>query len=875
MLNAIWWFITAEAIGLAVFPLAYFLFPRLRDRGYSLTKPIGLLLVGYLSWILAWMHVLPSVRLSIVAMLVVIAAVSARLAWSRRRELAEFIARERTVILVTEGIFVAVFLTWVLYRAFDPSISHTEKPMDFAFLNASVRTVFGTPEDPWLSGGSISYYYLGHWMMSVMTKLTGVAPSISYNLALALIPAMGLAAVFGLVYNMVSLDRGRRTWAIAGGLLAALVLGFVANLEGVLEFMRANAIGSQGFFDWIGIEDLDGPSAAATQSWRPDDFWWWWRASRVINTFDGGVGLDYTIQEFPFFSFILGDLHPHMMSIPFVMVFLSLCLHLLLSRTMLWTGTGVARYAPVVAIGVSLGALGMTNAWDLPVFSVLLVAVLLINAYSMHARETLGNLLAAGRSVPAARRVLHGLTRWGDASGVAASVRGPYQRGGPPSRRSLRRERRPEAALPTAAAPTGSIQRSLAVATALWLAVMLLGLVLFAPYYLSFASQFNGIYPVTAATTRPVHMFLIWGLAILAVAPFVVAAFWRTTVERGWAGMARLALAVGFLPYVVWAMLHLVRGGEGADLAGRFFHVLPFGLAIAITVYTGLWLARRGASAGMLFAVVLSALGLLLIMGPELLYVGDFFGTRMNTVFKFYYQAWMVLAVASGFVLYYWSSLRHSLSTWKRLLAYAWAAGFIVLLAGSLYYPAAAAASKGALAREAATLDGLAYVQQSDPGEFDAIQFLRANAERGSVIVEAVYRYCPDRTPVCAKEDERFGGDYLQFGRISASTGIPTVVGWVGHEHQWRGGSDAPFVERARDVATIYETLDVEEAKTLLDRYDVDYVYVGARERQTQPILAWDRGKPYEPEGLDKFESFMETVFSSDGVVVYRLRGEE
>ena len=154
MLNTLWWFITAEAIGLAVFPLAYFLFPRLRDRGYSLTKPIGLLLVGYLSWILAWMHVLPSVRLSIVAMLVVIAAVSARLAWSRRRELAEFIARERTAILVTEGIFVAVFLTWVLYRAFDPSISHTEKPMDFAFLNASVRTVFGSPEDPWLSGAN-------------------------------------------------------------------------------------------------------------------------------------------------------------------------------------------------------------------------------------------------------------------------------------------------------------------------------------------------------------------------------------------------------------------------------------------------------------------------------------------------------------------------------------------------------------------------------------------------------------------------------------------------------------------------------------------------------------------------------------------------
>ena len=144
--------------------------------------------------------------------------------------------------------------------------------------------------------------------------------------------------------------------------------------------------------------------------------------------------------------------------------------------------------------------------------------------------------------------------------------------------------------------------------------------------------------------------------------------------------------------------------------------------------------------------MILAALGLLLIMGPELLLVGDSFGNRMNTVFKLYYQAWILLAVAAGFAVYYWSSLRVSLSGWPRALSAAWAAAFVALLVGSLYYAAAAPISKGDPFHSDATLDGLAYIDRHRPGEYEAIRFVRENVGRGSAILEAV------------------GGDYSEFG---------------------------------------------------------------------------------------------------------------
>ena len=776
MVNVVLWLVAVEVIGLAVFPLCYYLLPTMRDRGYSVSKPLGILLIGYLSWILSVLHLLPSAQITVAALVIAVAALSWWWAWGRRRELLDFLARERTAILVAESVFLAIFLVWVIYRAYDPAINHTEQPMDFAFLNASVRSDVGTPEDPWLRGESVSYYYFGYWMMGALTKLTGIASGVSYNLSLALVPALGATGIFGLVYSMVRADLGRLRYALVAGVASAVLLVGAANLEGVLEYARANQIGSSSFWDWVGIDGLDGPAPTLTQSWRPEEFWWWWRASRVISSYDDGVRIDSTIEEFPFFSYILGDLHPHVMSVPFVLLFLAVCWNLYRSPVHIWRELDRRSYMTIVLAALTLGGVAFTNMWDLPVFAAVLVAAVTLNLYAVRG----GSLWTLVRGV-----------------------------------------------VPLSAAIIG------------------LALLLILPYLLSFTSQVSGIAPVLDGTSRPIHLFIVWGLFLVAVTPFILGVFWRTTVRDDWPGLTLLSLVIGFAPYLLWALVHLALGGTLGELPSRFVHVLPFALLIAIATYSALWLSSDGQSApGKVFALLLSTLGLMLIMGPELLYVDDSFGgdlERMNTVFKLYYQGWVVLAAASGFAIYYWGSIRERAAGMRLFSTNIWAAVFVALLIGSGYYSLAAAASKGDLLGDGVALDGLAAGSGRESAEYRAILALRRDAGVDSAVLEAV------------------GGDYSDYGRVSASTGIPTVLGWPGHERQWRG-SDRLLVGRENDVATIYKTQDLDEAKILLDKYRVDYVYVGARER-----------RKYGADGLAKFAEFMEPVFDDGGVTLYRL----
>ena len=715
----------------------------------------------------------------------------------------DFVARERTALIVTEAVFLSVLIGWAVFRAYDPAIDHTEQPMDFMFLNATVRSYLGSPEDPWFRGEPVSYYYFGYWMMGALTKLTGIPSNVSYNLSMALIPALGAMGIFGLVYNMVRSEASRLRYAVAGGIAAALLLTVAANLEGVLEFMRANAMGSAPFWDWVGIDGMDGAPAALSDSWRPQEFMWWWRATRVIGAFDGGQTLDYTIHEFPFFSFILGDLHPHVMSLPFVILFLAFCWQLLRSPMLIWRPFHLRTYATVVAMALSLGGLAFINHVGLAgllgaftghrwVEGVFRPRRARMGGYQRRCTDRYGGDRRCVYLVPAALSWLH-------QSGLRHRRRGARDHEASPSPSRLGAVPGGGHALHPGRLLADDRGRRLGQADG--------GLV---------ARRIRAICSlgVPASGTRR-HVGRA-GREVPARPP-VGPSHQHSRVQRSLAGQE-----------------------------GRVCH-------------------------GQGFALALSALGLLLIMGPELLYVDDAFGgawERMNTVFKLYYQGWVLLAAASGFALYYWGSLRERVSGWRSLLTRFWAVGFAVLLVGTAYYPLAAAATKGNLFHEGVTLDGLAYIDQASSGEYGAIRLIRKTAQRGSAVLEAV------------------GGDYTAFGRISASTGVPTVMGWEGHERQWRGTgisvggalanvarglfgggetvwdrSEPAYGERDRDVATIYQTQDVEQAKELLAKYRVDHVYVGSRERQK-----------YGRDGLSKFPSFMETIFDQDGVAVYRLR---
>jgi len=306
-------------------------------------------------------------------------------------------------------------------------------------------------------------------------------------------------------------------------------------------------------------------------------------------------------------------------------------------------------------------------------------------------------------------------------------------------------------------------------------------------------------------------------------------------------------LGIIFFPFFIWAAWQLGWSTviwSTAPLivvAERFLNVLPLALLLFVALYS---LARRvesQSSPSVTYVLVLATLAMLLIFGPEFLRVDDLFHNRMNTIFKVYYQAWILLALVSSFSLYFLSSLKPSSRSALRVAMRGWWGLIGVLLIASVYYPVEAAFSKSGQFGSRTTLDGLAYLTRSSPGEYAAIVWLQKNANEGDGLLEAV------------------GDSWTSYSRISSSTGIPTVLGWPWHEHQWRGSRE-PFEGRAEEVRSIYTTLDTSEAARLLSKYDIKYVVVGQRERSS-----------YGTQGLAKFSQMGDVVFSQDEVTIYEI----
>ena len=790
MADALVWFLTLEALGAAALPWAYCLFRFLPDRGISLAKPAALLLLSYAVWLLGLTHLLPNTQLTIWALFLCLAVGSAWLAGRQWEEMREFLRRNWTVLIIAELVFIGLFAGWTVVVSGSPGITHTEKPMDFMLLNAAFQSRFFPPEDPWLSGHSISYYYFGHIIMATLSKMSGIATSVGYNLSIATLPALAGAACFGLLYNLVRLSGGSFRWAKGVGAASPAFILLAGNLMGALEFIRLRGWAGAGFWDWVAINGLDaGPVAGVV---FPGDFWWWFRSTRVIGTSSDGVTLDYTITEFPAFSFLLGDLHAHVLSIPFFLLAIGAVLNFYNSGERLELAWLRRHPAQAMAVALSGGALAFINFWDFPTFLALLAAALVLKG----CRDYPGSLLQA--------------------------VNG---------------------------------------AALVFLPMFALSVALFLPVYFTFSGQASGVLPLREVATRPFLLFIVLGLFLLPSLALLAQLMRRMgRPEPSDAPVVVVAFLLAVIPLGIWMatafMFALITDGTGAaiaDLGRRLTLALPGAIAVAAAAYCAAMLARQKREPASSFVLLLVALGIFIIMVAELFHIVDSFGgawRRMNTVFKVYYQAWLLLGIAASFGVYsLWSGRWRLPQNWRlrAFLAlsgrYGGAAVLAILLAASLYYTVGAALDRGgayAGPPEGHTLDGLAYLAVEEPGEYEAIKWLRHEAAPGR-IVEAV------------------GDDYSRFGNISASTGLPTLLGWKGHELQWRGSSQ-PFAGREEDVAAIYSGEDPARALRLLNDYGVRYVYLGSRERET-----------YGVSGLPKYSGFLRTVFGHDGVVVYEV----
>ncbi|MBO9310412.1 MAG: hypothetical protein J7551_11595, partial [Chloroflexi bacterium] len=360
-----WWLISLTAAWL-VLPLCLRLFHALPSRGYAVARAAGILLVGYVFWLLNNLGLLRNTSGSILLAALIVLSVSliVYLTWRERPALGAVLRQNAALIGAVEALFIVLFVGWAAVRALNPDLTATEKPMEMAFLSAARRSAQFPPHDPWLSGYAISYYHFGYILIGGIANLSAVTNGMAFNLGIALLFALTGVGAFGVAYDLVAMRRATLRARLAIGCLAIVLSILMGNLgTAIVEIPFQTRLAPPEYLAWMNLEERDSYSVGCPPSGSVDPsnwcFWWWFRYSRVVRDLDlsGRPLAIQPITEMPIFSYVLADLHPHVLSMPFVMLMLALALNLVLGKRPL-------QAWELVLHGVYVGGMIFLNSWD-------------------------------------------------------------------------------------------------------------------------------------------------------------------------------------------------------------------------------------------------------------------------------------------------------------------------------------------------------------------------------------------------------------------------------------------------------------------------------------------------------------------------------
>lgn len=355
----IWWLLSV-IIGIGFMPLTSRLFSRFRDGGWIFSKSIGIFISGYVMWLLSVTKIMKFSSLNCILILVACILVNVVTAYYLYKKDGVKPSFSVKLIVIEEVIFLAVYLIWTYLVAFKPAAYGTEKFMDYAFMTSMMRADYMPPADPWYAGEAINYYYGGQYLAVYLTKVSGVSVGNAYNLMRNTIAAFAFAMPFSMVYQLV--DRLQihtkksvnSKWCYTGGALAGLAVSFCGNMHYVI-------------YGWLIplIEKIIGKNLTENRYFFPD-------STRYIGH-NPEIKGEHTIHEYPSYSFVLGDLHAHMINIMFVLVVLGLALAWLLKMEKKDSGLKLkeALLQPeILLIGFFTGMFRFTNFWDFPIYFV-------------------------------------------------------------------------------------------------------------------------------------------------------------------------------------------------------------------------------------------------------------------------------------------------------------------------------------------------------------------------------------------------------------------------------------------------------------------------------------------------------------------------
>ena len=682
------WYLLALVLGAAAMPLTGRLFRRFQDRGWMFSKVTAIAVSGFLTWFLVAVKIIKFTTMTCIVVTLVCAAASFILYCREQKAGFECIPfAHLDLVYAEELLFFAAFLLWTYFAGFHPAAYGTEKFMDYGFMEAMMRSKTLPATDLWYSQGKINYYYGGQYFAVFLTKLSGAKVELTYNLMRTFVAGLAFAMPFSLVHQMVT-DRLGKTgsrWKKALPSVTGILAGISVSIAGNMHYVVYGQIIPF-------IQKLKGEEVSSY--WFPD-------ATRYIG-FNPDVE-DKTIHEFPCYSFVLGDLHAHVVDIMFVLLLLGLLYAWMKKvRTTELSGESMSRrkfwkkqllMPQLLAAGALLGMFHWTNYWDFVIYFVVTCgAALFMNIIGQK-----------------------GKIRW--ALGVTAAQAAE---------------------------------------------ILILATVIIMPFTLQFDTS-NMVQGIALAQhhSLPHQLLVLWGLPGILTILFVVS-----------------------------LLIEKLRGAEQKSL----YHLL-----------TSIRLPD-------LFAVLMGLCAIGLVLIPELVYVRDIYengNARANTMFKLTYQAYIMFGMTMIYVIFRLLVIGKNkilkVLAFIGLFFFVWTCGYfgnsVHSWFGEVWKPSQ---YKG--------LNATAFLETDFPEDVNGIRWLKENISDAPVVLEAN------------------GDSYSEYERVSAMTGLPTIMGWYVHEWLWRGNL-SDLNAKIEEIQEIYTSTDETRVKELLEEYNVSYIFVGSCER--------------------------------------------
>lgn len=367
------WWVTIAGLGMIFLPLASVLFQGFHDKGYFFSKVIGVAVTGYLMWLFSSLHLFKFTSAScIICVMIALILNGILLLWQKKTGKLPWTTGYGTKLFeaaaVEELMFFGAFLLFTYIRCFKPEAYGTEKFMDYGFMTSMMRSDYMPPQDFWFSGTKLNYYYVGQFIATFLTKLSFTKVSDAYNLMLMMVGAFAFVLPYSLVYN-VSLQfidkQGKKKKLIPA--LSGWLAGIGVCIAGNMHYPT---------FQWFEpvVRKIFSMEASTDKYWFPD-------ATRFIGY--NPDTHDKTIHEFPAYSFVLGDLHAHVINIMFVLTILGILFAWLMNRKPLgeqnvpvWKEV---LHPSVLAVTFFIGLFHTTNFWDFPIYFVVSGAIILFS----------------------------------------------------------------------------------------------------------------------------------------------------------------------------------------------------------------------------------------------------------------------------------------------------------------------------------------------------------------------------------------------------------------------------------------------------------------------------------------------------------------